>query len=106
MPISRLVFCTYFCILFFMKNIFVGKQGKGVLVGILFTISAFVATVMNAGIVHNIAGIVILGAVISLFMSKYRPYGKGFLIGSLGSFAIVSLGSVLITVVIVAIQGA
>jgi hypothetical protein len=87
-----------------MRNPFSGPQGIATIVGILFAIVSFAATAMNIEIVSRIGGFLVLAAIIALFIPKYRPWGKGFLLGGIGSLVIVGVGALLISIIIVALK--
>jgi hypothetical protein len=81
-----------------------GKEGTATLVGIAFAIISFIATALNIEIVSRVGGFLVLTAIISLFMPKYRPWGKGFLLGGIGTLVIVGVGALLVSIVIVALD--
>jgi hypothetical protein len=89
-----------------MRNPFSGQQGIAMMLGIFVAILSFAAVALNVAtdIVSRVSGLLVLASILVLFVPKYRPWGKGFLIGSIGLLVIVGIGSFLISFMILALH--
>lgn len=89
-----------------MRNPFAGQQGIATIVGILFAVLSIAVLAFNpeTDIVRHVSGVLIFASLVVLFIPKYRPWGKGLLLGSFGTLIIIFAFSLLISIGIVALK--
>ncbi len=89
-----------------MKNPFSGQQGIALIIGLAAAALSFALNLTNTAVdaTSRVGGILIFAAFVALFFPKYRPWGKGFLLGSIGTLIIVGVVAFLLSVALIALQ--